>query len=192
LAEPQYRARNPFGQVPTLVIDGRYLTENVAILATLARLFPAAGILPSGDEYLHGLALSRLAICSSQLHPTLSRIMSPERFCDFSAEAKQRTREQAATMMTGRLTALEPTLRDKPWWLGDAFSIADVYLSWITNLLGSLGVDLGNLPVVKAHLERVKATEVMRRVLALETRYLAELESDGSKLPEHIKAMMAL
>jgi glutathione S-transferase len=47
---PAYRALNPEGKVPTLVIDGRPLTEVAAILYYLAKQFPAAGLLPPGVE----------------------------------------------------------------------------------------------------------------------------------------------
>jgi hypothetical protein len=53
-------------------------------------------------------------------------------------------------------------------------------------------MNLSSLPVMQAHLERVKATEVMQRILAQEARYVAELESDGSKIPPHIRAQMAV
>lgn len=46
---PAYLALNPEGKVPTLLIDGRPLTEVAAILFYLARRFSAAGLLPEGD-----------------------------------------------------------------------------------------------------------------------------------------------
>src|SRR5450755_1899763 len=42
----EYLAINPLGQAPTLVIDGRPLTEVAAILFYLARTYPDAGLLP--------------------------------------------------------------------------------------------------------------------------------------------------
>src|SRR5215813_11701439 len=41
LRRPEHLAINPEGKVPTLVIDGRPLTEVAAILYYLARAFPA-------------------------------------------------------------------------------------------------------------------------------------------------------
>ena len=43
---PEYLALNPEGKVPTLVIDGRPLTEVAANLWYLAKRFPDAGLLP--------------------------------------------------------------------------------------------------------------------------------------------------
>src|ERR1044071_3843170 len=41
---------NPAGKMPTLLIDGRPLTEVAGILFYLARRFPAAGLLPDDIE----------------------------------------------------------------------------------------------------------------------------------------------
>ena len=45
---PDYLAVNPEGKVPTLLIDGRPLTEVAAILYYLAKRFPEAGLWPPG------------------------------------------------------------------------------------------------------------------------------------------------
>ena len=47
--KPEFLARNPDGKVPTLLIDGRVLTEVAATLYYLARRYPAANLFPAGD-----------------------------------------------------------------------------------------------------------------------------------------------
>ena len=42
---PEYLALNPMGKVPTLVHDGKVITENAAICAYLAMAFPEAGLM---------------------------------------------------------------------------------------------------------------------------------------------------
>ncbi|TAY16669.1 maleylacetoacetate isomerase [Rhizobium leguminosarum] len=44
---PEYLALNPQGLVPTLVIDGKTLTQSLAIIEYLAELRPECGLLPS-------------------------------------------------------------------------------------------------------------------------------------------------
>src|SRR5882672_11547241 len=44
-----FLALNPEGKVPTLLVDGRPLTEVAAILFYLAKRYPDAGLLPLGD-----------------------------------------------------------------------------------------------------------------------------------------------
>ena len=56
---PDYLALNPQGLVPTLVIDGRTLTQSLAIIEYLADIRPECGLLPMdvGDRH-HVRALS--------------------------------------------------------------------------------------------------------------------------------------
>lgn len=42
---PEYLALNPMGKVPTVVHDGKVITENAAICAYLAMAFPDAGLM---------------------------------------------------------------------------------------------------------------------------------------------------
>ncbi|MFS8146921.1 maleylacetoacetate isomerase [Rhizobium sp. BR 249] len=44
---PEYLALNPQGLVPTLVIDGKTLTQSLAIIEYLAELRPESGLLPA-------------------------------------------------------------------------------------------------------------------------------------------------
>ena len=46
---PAYLALNAEGKVPTLLIDGRPLTEVAGILFYLARRYPEAALMPTGD-----------------------------------------------------------------------------------------------------------------------------------------------
>jgi glutathione S-transferase len=66
---PGYLALNPEGKVPTLVVDGRPLTEVAAILYYLAKRFPDAGLLPRDDIEADAQALSWMSFAASTLHP---------------------------------------------------------------------------------------------------------------------------
>src|SRR6202030_4491222 len=66
---PDYLAINPEGKVPTLLIDGRPLTEVAAILYYLARRFPAAGLLPEGDMEAEAQVISWMSFIAATIHP---------------------------------------------------------------------------------------------------------------------------
>jgi glutathione S-transferase len=66
---PDYLALNPEGKVPTLLVDGRPLTEVAAILFYLARRFPEAGLLPEGGIEAEAQAISWMSFIASTLHP---------------------------------------------------------------------------------------------------------------------------
>ena len=57
---PDYLAMNPDGQVPVLVVDGKPLTQIVAVCEWLDRTFPKAGLLPA-EPWARSKALSQLA-----------------------------------------------------------------------------------------------------------------------------------
>ena len=69
---PAYLAMNPNGQVPVLMIDGKALTQIVAICDFLDRRFPDAGLLPK-DSWERSQALSQLAWMNSTPHTTATR-----------------------------------------------------------------------------------------------------------------------
>src|ERR1700748_509560 len=60
---------NPAGKIPTLLIDGRPLTEVAGILFYLARRFPEAGLLPPDDVEAQAQAVSWMSFIASSLHP---------------------------------------------------------------------------------------------------------------------------
>jgi Glutathione S-transferase, N-terminal domain len=68
LEKPQCLAINPGGKVPTLLIDGRRLTEVAAILHYLAKLFPAASLLPENDPEVEAQAISWMSFIAATLH----------------------------------------------------------------------------------------------------------------------------
>ena len=83
---PDYMAINPKHKVPTLVMDGRVLTENVAIQQWIQRAYPEFGLFPA-DNWGELEAISILSWCSSEIHPHLTRIHSPGIVCDSSKVA---------------------------------------------------------------------------------------------------------
>jgi glutathione S-transferase len=70
---PGFLALNPEGKVPTLLVDGRPLTEVAAILFYLAKRFPDASLLPQDDIEADAQAISWMSFIASTLHPARKR-----------------------------------------------------------------------------------------------------------------------
>ena len=83
---PEYLRINPKGKVPTLIIDGYPLTENVAMQIWISRTFPQAGLLPQ-DPLEQAKAISVMSWCSAGLHPKLTQQARPERYCSIEGTA---------------------------------------------------------------------------------------------------------
>ena len=77
----EYLKLNPKHKVPLLVVDGKILSESVAIQTWIARTFPQAQLLPA-DPWQELQAISMMSWCSAGIHPFLARINSPPRVCD--------------------------------------------------------------------------------------------------------------
>ena len=67
--DPAYLAINPEGKLPTLLIDGRPLTEVAAILFYLARRYPEAALLPAGDIEAEAQVVAWMSFIASTIHP---------------------------------------------------------------------------------------------------------------------------
>ena len=79
--KPEYLKLNPRGRVPTCVVDGQVMTENVGIISYFAGGYPDRGLWPK-DTWHQGLAISTMAWLSNSVHPAYSHIVRAARFAD--------------------------------------------------------------------------------------------------------------
>ena len=154
LRTPAFLAINPEGKVPTLLIDGRRLTEVAAILFYLARKFPAASLLPENDPEAEAQAISWMSFIAATLHP--ARTMGVEH-----------------VMTVWRLA--DRRLGGGDWALG-RYSIADIHLFRLYwRLVGSLKPAAGTFPHLEAHYQRMMARPAVRRTIEIEAAIGYEL-----------------
>src|SRR5215475_14569798 len=85
---PAYLALNPEGKVPTLIVDGRPLTEVAATLYYLAKRYPEANLWPEGDLEAEAHAVSWMSFIASTIHP--ARRVGVERWREVFGMAEQR------------------------------------------------------------------------------------------------------
>ena len=176
---PDYLALNPAGKVPTLVVDGQPLTQNVAILSFLARSFPGTGLLPfTGDTLADARFMSQLSFFSADLHPIVTRIRLPQFFCDI-AGGPGRVREMADAAMGLQLGSLDSRLATRPWLLGDAWSILDAYLYWVWFRITGAGFPEEKFPNIAAHAKHMEERPAVSRALAREAQAEADLVAKG-------------
>jgi glutathione S-transferase len=150
---PEFLALNPEGKVPTLLIDGRPLTEVAAILFYLARRFPDAGLLPPGDIEAEAQALSWMSFIASTLHP-----------------ARQRGLDYAK-----QVYGIADRRLGDGWAIG-RYSIADIHLFRLYwRLANSLHPEPGTFPNLDAHHARMMARPAVQRTIAAESAVGYEL-----------------
>ena len=148
-----YLALNPEGKVPTLVVDGRPLTEVAAILFYLARRFPDAGLLPPDDIEAEAQVLSWMSFIASTLHP-----------------ARQRGLDYAK-----QVYAIADRRLGGGWAIG-RYSIADIHLFRLYwRLANALHPEPGTFPNLDAHYARMMARPAVQRTIEAETAVGYEL-----------------
>jgi glutathione S-transferase len=153
LRSPGYLALNPEGKVPTLVIDGRPLTEVAAILYYLAKRFPEAALLPPDDIEADAQALSWMSFAASTLHP-----------------ARRRGLEYAREVY-----GIADRRLGNGWALG-RYSIADIHLFRLWwRLANSLKPAPETFPNLTAHYARMMDRPAVRRAVELESAIGYEL-----------------
>lgn len=151
--EPEFLAVNPEGKVPTLLIDGRALTEVAGILYYLARRFPEARLLPAGDPEAEAHAVSWMSFIASTIHPARRA----------GIEAAMKVYAQADARL------------GRGWAVGD-YSIADIHLFRLFwRFAASLKPPPGAFPNLEAHHARMMARPAVIRTIAAESAIGYEL-----------------
>ena len=153
MRSPNYLALNPEGKVPTLLIDGRPLTEVAAILVYLAQRFPDAGLLPANDIEAEAQALSWMSFIASTLHPARARGL------DYAND----------------VWGIADRRLGSGWALRD-YSIADIHLFRLYwRFANSLHPAPGTFPNLEAHYARMMTRPAVQRTIEVETAVGYEL-----------------
>jgi glutathione S-transferase len=153
MRSPDYLKLNPEGKVPTLIVDGRPLTEVAAILYYLAKRFPDAHLLPRDDIETDAQALSWMSFIASTLHPARQRGL------DYATE----------------VYGIADRRLGNGWALQD-YSIADIHLFRLYwRLFNSLKPAPETFPNLTAHYARMMVRPAVQRTIEVETAVGYEL-----------------
>jgi glutathione S-transferase len=176
---PEYLALNPKGKVPTLLVDGEALTENVAILSWLAEQYPDSAILP---QVIGPLARARqiadLSYCASGLHPIVTRLRIPQYFCD-TQDGTARVFQLAAAALRLNFDWIEQRLAREPWWYGQEWSIMDAYINWVWFRVTGAGFEASGYPNLARHDEAIRQRPSVMRALAVNQEVADDLAARG-------------
>ncbi len=141
--KPDYLALNPQGLVPTLLIDGRTLTQSLAIIEYLAELRPESGLLPldGGDRQkvralAYAVAMDIHPICNMHVVAHLVTVTD-------GADAREAWMKH---FIAGGLSALDAMIGTSggKFSFGDVPTLADLCLVPQVYNARRWGVDLGD------------------------------------------------
>ena len=151
---PEYLALNANGQVPLLVVDGKSLSQLVAICEFLDHKFPEAGLLPR-DPWDRAQALSTLTWFNNSVHPTFTRFFRNTKFADGEA-AQQAVREKSISDYRQLIERIQAMLSEaKPYFGGTKPNVVDAYALNLYRWGGSLGIDPATIPAFRDYVEKL-------------------------------------
>ena len=125
----EYLAKNPFGKVPTLEVDGELLYETTAITNYLDTVLAGHKFSPS-NPMLQARMRQIIAIIDSYLYSpaitsiVIQRLIVPSQGGETDADKVKNAVPPAQTAFK----AIESLISDSPYLLGSEVSIADFYL----------------------------------------------------------------
>lgn len=162
-SSPEYAAINPKKKVPFLTIDGKGLSENIAMQSWIAETFPDAELLPS-DSWDQKRALSYMGWFGAGIHQHLTRHFKPAKFCA-NTDSHEDIKTKSRMMYMEQLALVEPELANRVWFF-DHFTVCDAYFFWIYNRALGEGFDLSEFENCTAHYNRMLTRESVQTVLA--------------------------
>jgi len=158
---------NPLGQVPVLMIDGRPLTQGLAILQYISDQNPSKKLLPEKGTAEYYQALSWLSFAAADYQKSFLPFFMAPRWTD-STEAQTQIKKNATQSVDQYLALLEKSLEGKDYILGKQFSLIDAYLFVVTSWCKFTRVPVANYPNVKKYLHRIFERPAVKRVLTKE------------------------
>lgn len=151
---PEYLQVNPEGLVPALKVDGRPLTQIVAICTWLDRTFPQAGLFTT-DSWSRAQAISRFSWMNNTAHPTFTHVFMPEKFAE-TEEGRADIKRVNTEHFRMHLDRIQNWLiQASPWLGGEKISFLDFYALTLLRWGGFAGIDPESFPALWAHVQRV-------------------------------------
>ncbi|MFT3999549.1 MAG: glutathione S-transferase N-terminal domain-containing protein [Rhizobium sp.] len=165
--QPEYLAINPKGRVPALLTDKGILTENIAILAYIAQIAPAARLAPLDDPFEFAQMQAFNSYLSSTVHVNHSHKGRGARWTD-DAAAIETMKAKVPQTMAESFALIEDKMLKGPWVMGDQYTVADCYLFTMATWLPGDNVDRDQFTKVSAHYRRMLDRPAVQRALAIE------------------------
>lgn len=124
--EPDNRARNPQGQVPTLEVDGVPIIQSLAIIDWLDATYPHPRVIPV-EPMARARALAQALVIAADIHPIDNMRVLKRLEAQFGADPSAKDDWYRHWIATG-FVALEAMAGDGQYLGGNAPSIADLCL----------------------------------------------------------------
>ncbi|MES1947706.1 glutathione S-transferase [Salinisphaera sp. C84B14] len=159
--DQSYLQINPKGYVAALMLnDGQVITESPAILQYLGDLAPAQGLVPPAGTMARTRMHEWLNFITAELHAGCVPL--------FKAEIGRDVKRLFEDRLLSRLTFVDEHLENRPYLLGERFSVADAYLFTVLTWLPRFGIDIHEWRALSQFMQEMLARACVTQAVAAE------------------------
>jgi glutathione S-transferase len=167
--EDTYLDRSPMGKMPSIEVDGQFMSESLAIAAYLERLAPEPALLPQ-DPFSVGKVVE--LICHMKLDVELvARRCLPEAM--FNQPVSEETKKSTQQDLLKGMKAVDRLFVGEPYAAGDSLTLADFYTFYTFGLSSLIAQKMFDMDLLGDH---PRIAGVMSRMA--EHPSIARVESD--------------
>jgi glutathione S-transferase len=159
--KPEYRALQPFGQVPIIEDGDLVIFESGAIVMHIGESSDALLPTEAGER---ARATQWLIAALNSIEPFVMNVALIDLFYAKEEWAKLR-RPGAVDFVRKRLSALSKSLGDKPFLDGDRFTAGDLMMTTVLRILENTD-EVSNDERLSAYVERCTARPAFKRALS--------------------------
>lgn len=158
-----YLEINPKGYVPALQLDGPgspILTEAHVICEYLADLAPERRLAPPAGTFARYHLQEWLCFISTEMHKMFGWLFMPD--------SPVPTQERARSKLVDRFGYTANRLDDKPYVMGDTYTVADAYLFVMLRWCERFEIDLDAWPALQTYFHRISERPAVHAALVAE------------------------
>lgn len=162
----RYRATNPTGRVPALVLpDGTVMFESAAMLIHLADSQAQSSLAPQPGTSRHAVFLQWMVFLSANVYEAVLRMYYPARYSTRGEADADAIRERGTADFCAHLAIIGQAMN--PYVLGAEYSIADAYLYMLAGWYSGDKAQLyASVPALQTHAKLVSARAAVAKVEA--------------------------
>lgn len=127
-------ARSPMGKMPSIEVDGQYVSESLAIVSYLERAYPETTLLPTDP-------LAAAKVLELTLHIKLDVELAARRLLPaamFGGTASNELVETSRREVARGMQAVSQLMVCKPYAAGERFGLADLYTYYSMGLASAI------------------------------------------------------
>lgn len=152
--DAEFTAINPLQRIPVIVHDGFRVVESFAILDYLEAKYPSPSLMPKDAEAMATVRMVQM-IALNELQVATISVTKHMVQLEVEQGKLEATQQQIATV----LQFYESLLKDRPYFAGQEFTLAEIVAGTIVPTLPMLGISLEGYPQLKNWSDRLQTRE---------------------------------